>query len=374
MLAFVLTRRFVALPLALVLAACGARTTLPGGGADREARPADCGDHVVDPAEACDDGNAVDGDACTNTCAIARCGDGVPFLGVEGCDDGNSDDEDDCGSDCSLPSCGNGVVDAGEDCDDANEDDTDACPSRCLFAKCGDGFVRTGVEACDLGPLNADSPALVLTQGSLQRAVLPVDRAASDVAFYGYASASSQMGIEQVSASRVFLYRDLGTGALSLFLNHGIDLQSSGIAQPPAKIRMDLVGLPESAYVSVTDDKPEEFFRDSDTSAVGDWTFDQNSDGGVLSGLPFPGNFSIELTPDFRKGMDDWSYIDADLERVALVLTEPANLSAFDTPSACRLDCTIPRCGDGILDAGEVCDDGNEGGGDGCAADCRSLP
>ena len=54
-------------------------------------------------------------------------------------------------------------------------------------------------------------------------------------------------------------------------------------------------------------------------------------------------------------------------------LSRDVILNAYDTPSMCRLDCTVPRCGDRILDGGEVCDDGNTVGGDGCAADCRSL-
>ncbi|MEM9488906.1 MAG: DUF4215 domain-containing protein [Myxococcota bacterium] len=32
-----------------------------------------------------------------------------------------------------------------------------------------------------------------------------------------------------------------------------------------------------------------------------------------------------------------------------------------------------PRCGDGVLDQGEVCDDGNTAAGDGCRADCLGL-
>ena len=36
----------------------------------------------------------------------------------------------------------------------------------------------------------------------------------------------------------------------------------------------------------------------------------------------------------------------------------------------CRSDCTIEGCGDGILDSGEQCDDGNTQAGDGCRADC----
>ena len=36
----------------------------------------------------------------------------------------------------------------------------------------------------------------------------------------------------------------------------------------------------------------------------------------------------------------------------------------------CQGDCTNPRCGDGILDPGEECDDGNNTDGDGCDGDC----
>jgi len=38
----------------------------------------------------------------------------------------------------------------------------------------------------------------------------------------------------------------------------------------------------------------------------------------------------------------------------------------------CPADCT-PPCGDGVLDPGEACDDGNTLDGDGCSADCRTL-
>jgi cysteine-rich repeat protein len=34
----------------------------------------------------------------------------------------------------------------------------------------------------------------------------------------------------------------------------------------------------------------------------------------------------------------------------------------------------LPACGDGVMDSGEVCDDGNAVDGDGCAADCSSGP
>lgn len=41
--------------------------------------------------------------------------------------------------------------------------------------------------------------------------------------------------------------------------------------------------------------------------------------------------------------------------------------------ASCRLDCRESRCGDGIRDTGELCDDGNVRGGDGCRADCQGV-
>lgn len=39
-------------------------------------------------------------------------------------------------------------------------------------------------------------------------------------------------------------------------------------------------------------------------------------------------------------------------------------------PDACRTTCEFPDCGDGVIDSGERCDDGNTQSGDGCSADC----
>ncbi|MEZ4449127.1 MAG: DUF4215 domain-containing protein [Nannocystaceae bacterium] len=65
-----------------------------------------------------------------------------------------------------------GQVQAGvEECDDGNAVDTDACLSTCVAAKCGDGQVQEGVEECDDGndapalggpPTHGDTPRDVL--------------------------------------------------------------------------------------------------------------------------------------------------------------------------------------------------------------------
>jgi cysteine-rich repeat protein len=44
-----------------------------------------------------------------------------------------------------------------------------------------------------------------------------------------------------------------------------------------------------------------------------------------------------------------------------------------DTAKCDQTTCQIVRCGNGIVEAAEVCDDGNNDGGDGCSFDCVSL-
>jgi cysteine-rich repeat protein len=88
-----------------------------------------CGDGVVDPNEACDDGNQVETDECLATCLLASCGDGVIQEGVEACDDGNQVEDDVCLNTCALAICGDGFLGPGEACDDGNQVDDDECPS-----------------------------------------------------------------------------------------------------------------------------------------------------------------------------------------------------------------------------------------------------
>lgn len=107
-----------------------------------------CGNGRTDLGEECDDGNIIAGDGCSPTCRREECGNGIQDP-QEACDDGNTDPGDGCSADCrTKEGCGNGVIDFGEDCDDGNDDNTDACV-KCRNATCGDGYKREGVEECD---------------------------------------------------------------------------------------------------------------------------------------------------------------------------------------------------------------------------------
>ncbi|MEW5849828.1 MAG: Ig-like domain-containing protein [Myxococcota bacterium] len=78
----------------------------------------DCGDGLLDPGEACDNGGSNSDtvpDACRMDCTLAACGDDVTDSG-ERCDDGNLDNGDGCDSNCTPTACGNGILTDGETC------------------------------------------------------------------------------------------------------------------------------------------------------------------------------------------------------------------------------------------------------------------
>ncbi|MBI4953686.1 MAG: DUF4215 domain-containing protein [Myxococcales bacterium] len=136
---------------------------------------------------------------------------------------------------------------------------------------------------------------------------------------------------------------------------------------------MEFLYLPTGVGVTLSDDDADELHMLGADAAEGVWHFKGNTDGGVLGALPYPASWSIDLVPGFSAGVTSWRYVDVDTPAEPLELGARATLTAFESPSACRTDCTIPRCGDAILDGGEVCDDGNAAPGDGCAADCKSY-
>jgi cysteine-rich repeat protein len=143
---------------------CGTGIYCPAG-AKCAARQAvcifdDCGDGVVQPGEACDDGNLVDGDGCSHDCKSTEiCGNGIrDVVAGEECDDGNLVDGDGCNSRCRSEVCGNGRRDPGEQCDPGPDFvETTYCNSDCTVSRCGDGKLnRTAGEECDDGNSSND--------------------------------------------------------------------------------------------------------------------------------------------------------------------------------------------------------------------------
>src|SRR5688572_757717 len=154
-----------------------------------------CADSVLDPDEACDDGNMADGDGCGSNCRyvepgfvcpdpgepcrpFAKCGDGR-LVFPEQCDDGGLDPNDGCSATCKFeigftcngePSecvatvCGDGAQEGSETCEESDGMPFDGCSLTCqaepvcttdgCTSACGDGLI-IGAEECDDGNATA---------------------------------------------------------------------------------------------------------------------------------------------------------------------------------------------------------------------------
>ena len=154
---------------------------------------------------------------------------------------------------------------------------------------------------------------------------------------------------------------------------HGVDANENKDKQPESEVRMLIEHLPKGVFVAVADDHAREFSMIDDQTAEANWRFQKNTDGGVLSGFGLIDSWTVQLTSEFVEGIDAWSYLEANDSEHRLGLEKSAWLIAYGSVDSCRPDCTKPTCGDGILDGGEICDDGNPDDGDGCSFNCSSL-
>lgn len=238
---------------------------------------------------------------------------------------------------------------------------------------CGNG-VREAREECDLGSMNALVPAFALSQpGRPEVPVRPLARRLAAAAFYRYESASAHTGFELTGTANAFLYVNAVDNDLALFFFAGRDADDGTLpAQGDGDMEFFFRGVPSAARVVVSDDSGE-FARQASGDVRGNWGYNGNTDGGVLAGMPWSSPWRVVIEGGFRAGTTSLRYVDGDGRPRPLALREAVVLEHRTAAPACRPDCVVPRCGDGFLDAGERCDDGNARSGDGCAGDCQRI-
>lgn len=236
---------------------------------------------------------------------------------------------------CPPPAvCGNGLVEAGEQCDDHNTTDGDGCDSNCTITACGNGVVTAGEQCDDGNPDSGDGcePDCTLSPGCSVYAATGLPAPIPDVS-----SVSSSIGVEdggQVSSVAVVNLKGTHTylGDLRFTLTN---------PQNISDVIIDHVcGAADDFDIDLSD-----FATNAISCPATDGRLHRPSS--PLAGLAGRGASGI-----WTLRIDDTASADSGtLQQWSLLVCRSA-------------------CGNGSLDAGEICDDGNNTDGDGCDSNC----
>ncbi len=292
-----------------------------------------CGNGFVEMSELCDDGpnnSDTTPDACRTDCTLPRCGDGVTDTGEE-CDDGaaNNNAPDACRTDCTLPACGDGILDSGEECDDGNTFDGDGCSATCTFegaAIAAGDVIITEVMVQPSGPQPDGEWFEVFNTTAL------------DIDLQGFTIRDDAQDYHVISQSVV-----LPAGGFAVLGASADATLNGGIA-------------PDYVYSGVTlDDTADAIELRYAGSVIDRVAWDAST-------YPIQAGVALNLDPgafDATSNDDPANWCPA---------TATFNATNFGTPGTANTAC--PVCGNGTVEYGEQCDDGNQTAGDGCAPDC----
>jgi len=329
-----------------------------------------CGNGILETGEACDDGNLTPGDGCSGVCTLEP------------------------GYTCPTPGqlcvptvmqvCGNGLIEGSEACDDGNTVSGDGCSSICAVepgwacatpgkpctpinkpSVCGNGTVESG-EQCDDGNTVSGDGCSATCQLEPHWTCPTPGKPCVAVAYCGDGVVQAARG-EQCDDGNA----TPGDGCSGVCtLEAGYTCPTPG--KPCIKIWVCGNGVVD----------PGEACDDGNTVAGDGCSADcstvepgytcpkgAKNTGGPCTKAPAKvcGNGIIEA----GEGCDDGNTVSGD--GCSSTCVPEAGWNCPTAGKACK---RIEFCGDGIvsLDIGEQCDDGNTVGGDGCSPQCTIEP
>lgn len=221
--------------------------------------------------------------------------------------------------DSSVPSvCGNGIVEANEQCDDGNAASGDGCANCNLEITCGSG------------------QTLVVQKSTNNSLLIPDNNSAG--------AASSIMVTDMGNIAKAV--------AVVNSLSHQYDSDVTISLTPPASAAFNLA----AARGGSGDNYTSTIFDDAASTAIGSGT------------APFRGRFKPEVAFSTLTGQaanGNWTLKVVDSFNVDAGLMGTWSLGLCVAPP--------PVCGNAVIELGEICDDANAMGGDGCSATCTVV-
>jgi len=343
----------------------------------------------------CDCGARVDmGDT-----AMPPQSDGGSDGGVVPGSDASDADAGDAGA--SGPFCGDSIVQDPEQCDDGNASEDDACHSDCTFA-CGDGVVGSN-EECDVGlppgspgacPAVCDDGDACTTDAVLGSGCGAVCDFRPTTMFVGGTIIGSFIGGDGCCAMGANANLDsdcspaCGNGALEFgetcepaaacptSCDDGNSCTADGMVGSPGTCNSSCTATPISACVDGDGCCPAGCCggaacgaMDSDCSTTcGDGVLDPLESCDPPSSCPTSCDDGDACTSDQATGSA--ANCSAGCAHTAVTaLMAGDGCCPMGADSTGDADCP-PLCGNGVVEAGESCDDGNTSSGDGCDGAC----
>jgi cysteine-rich repeat protein len=300
------------------------------------------GSALIQPTRDC---SSVPGCLNSSLAACAQsavCGNGVKE-GTEGCDDGNNAPCDGCSPACQPEVCGNGTIDCGEDCDDgaANGAPGDPCDATCHVVQGGNTIfvpsTHRGARGCWIEWAIQHAPISGLPPSSIT--CIDGDTCDAD---------GADDGVCTFQASACLNVTDP-----RLPLCHPTSVETIKARRPSAARPSD----------QVESDNAQIFVGALDTLGPtvksGDTVLHTRSPDSRADHCTAPFNLRVPHAPGStgRRSLSA-GVIDPLGDRTSNRIT----LSCLPNNAV---------CGNGVVEAGEQCDDGNTTCGDGCSSNCK---
>jgi PKD repeat protein len=153
--------------------------------------------------------------------------------------------------------------------------------------------------------------AFAVKQGGACWEVTPLAENKDAVSFYNYYNFEAHTGLERPDQSLLFLYRDMISKEVSLFVIHDAPGSGSG-----GKVIFSFQDLPLEATLMLKDDVANFFVPDTylfnppQAQAIWNWTGD-HTDGLVISRLRTD-ELGVKIIPEFIRGIDKWNLLSVD--------------------------------------------------------------
>ena len=303
---------------------------------------------VTDTLTSCDNMNptGVPVSLAVTRVSSSYCGDGLTDPG-EDCDDGNFVNGDLCTIICTPATCGNHIQEPGEECDDGNMTNGDGCSTTCEVNVCGNGMPESGEQCDDSNLVNGDGCSSTCQTNVCGNGTLESGEQCDD----GNAAG--------------------GDGCSTLCQFEGCNVTGRWIGAYNWNLHEDAGG-------AITGN----MYPASDPSTVLGVTGTRTGTAlSLVLTLGTGGSFPVTDTLESCDSIDP-SGVPVSLyaDRVSTTYCGDGSIDAgeecddgnFVNGDDCNVACALPFCGDGLPNPLEQCDDGNLNENDACRNNCRT--